>query len=278
MAEMLRLANSGVSYRYWEKPVHQAVLLLVHGLGAHTERWDFLADFFNRNGFECFGLELRGFGTTPDVRGHVDSFNIYHDDLKKLTEFIRKYHPGKPVFLLGESLGSLISFRTVARSPDLFDGLICISPAFLSALKFGIRDYLALLPALLFNRKKQLQVPFTAQMCTSDGSYQKVMENNPLETRLASAALLWGSLMAQLAAPADAGKIKMPVLFLLSGCDYLVVPSASRKIFKKLAAADKTLLEYPKMLHALSIEKDRDKVFEDILEWTSKRIQPVKSV
>ena len=52
----------------------------------------------------------------------------------------------------------------------------------------------------------------------------------------------------------------------------MVDEKAGRKIFAKLSLADKTIIEYPDMRHALSIERGRESVFEDILAWTEKRI------
>ena len=63
-----------------------------------------------------------------------------------------------------------------------------------------------------------------------------------------------------------------PALFLIPGIDHLVDESGARKIFAKLAAADKTLIEYPEMYHALSIDLDRENVFRDILDWAAKRV------
>jgi alpha-beta hydrolase superfamily lysophospholipase len=84
----------------------------------------------------------------------------------------------------------------------------------------------------------------------------------------------------QLRAKRLAKSIEHPALFLLSGRDLLVDPRESRAVFKELRSRDKTLIEYPEMLHALSIEAEREKVFSDILAWlsdTCQRIQPTSS-
>ena len=46
----------------------------------------------------------------------------------------------------------------------------------------------------------------------------------------------------------------------------------NRRLFAKLSIADKTIVEYPEMLHALSIELGREEVFRDILDWAGPRI------
>jgi alpha-beta hydrolase superfamily lysophospholipase len=40
---MTEFIENDIMYRRWNVPSSKAVLLLVHGLGAHSARWDFLA-------------------------------------------------------------------------------------------------------------------------------------------------------------------------------------------------------------------------------------------
>jgi alpha-beta hydrolase superfamily lysophospholipase len=139
-------------------------------------------------------------------------------------------------------------------------------------MKFPPTDYLTLVGLYLFNPKKTINVPFTAQMCTRDVAYQKVMDNNPDEHRQASLKLLMAILFAQLKAPGLSKQLKIPTLLLIPGVDYLIDEKAGRKLFPKLPLQDKTMIEYPEMYHALSIELGREKVFADILSWLDQRV------
>lgn len=264
--------RGGIIYREWHAPSVKAVLLLVHGLGAHTGRWEFCADYFLNKNISSCAIELKGFGKTPGLKGHVDSFDTYLADIKKLLEIIKEKNKGKKVFLTGESLGGLISILTVEDNPDLFDGLICISPAFSNRLKVKILEYVKIFSSLLYNPKKQFSMPFNAQMCTRDVEYQKVMEADEREHRLASSRLLFNTLLAQPKSFKYSNRIKIPVLFLLAGEDKLVNPDAAKNFFKGLKTEDKELIEYPGMYHALSIELGREKVFKDAFLWLEKRL------
>jgi alpha-beta hydrolase superfamily lysophospholipase len=97
------------------------------------------------------------------------------------------------------------------------------------------------------------------------------MDANPDELRVASLKCLSGTLLAQSEAKRLARELRVPSLFLISGTDLLVDERAGRKLFRKLALEDKTILEYPEMLHALSIDLGREQVFRDILAWAEKR-------
>ncbi|MBI4336017.1 MAG: lysophospholipase [Candidatus Omnitrophica bacterium] len=260
-----------ILYRRWRPPLPQAALLLVHGLGAHSGRWRFLADFFFKNGVASYAIELKGFGQTQGLRGHIDSFDIYLNDVRRIFETIREENPGKKVFIAGESMGAVIVFLEAAKGLPS-DGLICVSPVFKSALKFKFWDYLRIFFSLLYNPKKQFTVPFNSAMCTRDTVYQKEMDSDPGEHRFATSRLLIEIAASQARCGALKKDIKIPVLFLLAGEDKFTDLSASRKIFNGIKTEDKTIMEYPGLYHALSIELGRERVFDDILEWVMDRI------
>jgi alpha-beta hydrolase superfamily lysophospholipase len=274
---MADLVGTDILYRKWEvtppAASPKAVFLLVHGLGAHTARWDFLAGFLARNGFSSYGLELRGFGRTPErPRGHVDSLRVWERDVRKLAETAARENPGRRIFVLGESLGGLLAFNLACRHPEAFAGQVLLSPAFKSAMKFHAAAYLKLVALIAIKPETTIPVPFTSAMCTRDAAYQAVMDANPDELRVASLKCLFGTLLAQSQAKRLAKKLHVPSLFLISGADLLVDERAGRELFRKLTLEDKTILEYPEMLHALSIDLGREQVFRDILAWAEKRV------
>ena len=274
---MPELVGTDILYRKWEaspqSAAPRAVFLLVHGLGGHSARWGFLAEALSRRGFASYGIELRGFGQSPErPRGHVDSLRVWERDILGLREVAARENPGQKIFLLGESIGSLLAFNLVCRYPDAFAGQALISPDFKNGLKFPLSSYLTLVALLLFRPRKTIHVPYDSAMCTRDTAYQAVMDASPDELRIASLKCLMSILAEQMRSPRLAGKLRIPSLFLISGTDFLVDERASRKMFKKLALEDKTIIEYPEMHHALSIDLGREKVFQDIIGWAEKRL------
>jgi alpha-beta hydrolase superfamily lysophospholipase len=269
MAEMIKDQSAGILYKKWDVNSPDTVFLLIHGLGAHSGRWDFLGEYFQGKNIASYSIELKGFGKTKDLKGHIDSLNIYIKDVLSLYKIIKKEHPAKKVYLLGESMGALIAFLIAMNYGEFFDGLICISPAFANKMKFPAGQMVKMILSLPFIPKKQFTVPFNSQMVTRDKEYQKVMDSNPDEHRLATSKLLIEIVLAQFACMMGAGRIGIPLLFLLAGDDkdLLVDPVAAKKVFKKLKIDDKKMIQYPDMLHALSIELGREKVFEDIYKW-----------
>ena len=272
MGRIVENKEKGIIHEEWKCVRPKAALVLVHGLGACTSRWNFLANFFLAHEISSYAIMLKGFGKTPGPKGHIDSFSTYIHDVREFCELVKKENPGIKVFGLGESMGGLISFIVAGQYPDLFDGLICISPAFGNRMKFSLMEFLRIFLSYPFNNKKQFDLPLTSSMCTRDEEYQKVIDSDPDEVRTASSKLLVDIAIAEIHSGCISKKITKPVLFLLAGDDVLVDPEASVKMFNSLKINDKTIKRYPKMRHALSIDLGREDVFSDALEWLDKKI------
>ena len=99
--------EKNIMYEEWKCPHPRATLVLVHGLGACTSRWNFLAEFFLTHNISSYAIMLKGFGKTSGPRGHADSFNTYIHDVRELCEIVKKENPVAKVFALGESMGAL---------------------------------------------------------------------------------------------------------------------------------------------------------------------------
>ena len=267
------LTKNGIMYREWKPSAPpRAVFVAVHGLGAHSGRWDFFGAFCAERGFAVYAIELKGFGMTGGVRGHVDSLDTYYADIEKLGRICRDEHPGRRVFLVGESMGGLIAYLMAVSRGGVCDGLICMSPAFRGIIPFGAAVYADLFVSYYLNPTKQIRLPFTSAMCTRDEGYRAVMDASAEENRLGTAKTLGAIFLAQQYVRLTGQACAVPVLFLLSGDDKLVDPRASEEVFARLRAPDKTVIRYPGMYHALSVDCGREKVFADILEWAAPRL------
>ena len=251
-----------IGYRQWIAPAPRAVFLLVHGLGAHTGRWEFLADFFLAHGISSYAIDLR----------MAAGFGSYYSDIIRFRDKIDKENPSLKIFLVGESMGALVSFLLVAARPGLFSGLVCISPAFANRMKLPASDYLKIFASLFYDPGKEFRLPFDSSMCTRDIEYRKKMNADSAERRSSPSRILAGILISQVRARFAGSKLRTPALFLVAGRDLMIDHRATKEIFQGLPVKDKTLIEYPEMYHALSIDIGKEKVFEDMLKWVEERL------
>ena len=105
--------------------------LYVHGLGGASTNWTDLAGLLAVR-CEGWALDLPGFGRSQpppsgsySVRGHVRAVV----DVLEHVAAQPGEAAGRPVHLLGNSLGGLVSLVAAARRPDLVASLTLVSPA-----------------------------------------------------------------------------------------------------------------------------------------------------
>ena len=105
--------------------------LYVHGLGGASTNWTDLAALL---AVRCAGwaVDLPGFGQSQppprgrySIRGHVRAVIDVLEEIRRQPGEAQ----GRPVHLLGNSLGGLVSLIVAARRPDLVRSLTLISPA-----------------------------------------------------------------------------------------------------------------------------------------------------
>ncbi len=104
----------------------RAPLLLIHGFGQNRYAWHLpsrsFSNYLAAAGFDVFNLDLRGHGRSLKL-GSLRSRGAHcyvDEDLPQAVAEVRALSGGRPVFLLGHSLGGLVSY---AAAPSLF-GLV----------------------------------------------------------------------------------------------------------------------------------------------------------
>src|SRR4051794_2507518 len=105
--------------------------LYVHGLGGASTNWTDLAALLAVR-LDGWAIDLPGFGRSQpppsgrySIRGHVRAVVDVLEHIRNLPGEAQ----GRPVHLLGNSLGGLVSVLVAARRPDLVASLTLISPA-----------------------------------------------------------------------------------------------------------------------------------------------------
>ena len=68
------------------------VLLLMHGLGAHSGWFIDMGGSLAEHGLTVYAIDHRGFGRTEGMPGHVERFDNYVADLAVVIEELRQRH------------------------------------------------------------------------------------------------------------------------------------------------------------------------------------------
>jgi alpha-beta hydrolase superfamily lysophospholipase len=93
----------------------QAIVHIIHGMAEHAQRYEAFAHFLNHHGFAVIAPDLRGHGKTAgslEERGYFadkDGWMRVTTDIHELNMKIKQEYPGKPIFMLGHSMGSFLT-------------------------------------------------------------------------------------------------------------------------------------------------------------------------
>ena len=127
--------NDGVEifYHKWlpqkKKPI-KGVVQIAHGMAEHSKRYARFAKALINQGFAVYANDHRGHGQTAGSLENVgyfadkDGWNLVVEDMRKLTQLIKKNHPDIPVFLFGHSMGSFLSRHYIFLYANEIKGVI----------------------------------------------------------------------------------------------------------------------------------------------------------
>ncbi len=86
---------------------HDPLVILLHGGGQTRHAWGATAKKLSHSGFYALAIDLRGHGDSDWSEEGDYAIESYRDDLVSIIEEV-----GKPAFLIGASLGGMISLST----------------------------------------------------------------------------------------------------------------------------------------------------------------------
>lgn len=106
----------------------KAVLVALHGFNMHGSYFDDPATWWAARGITTYAYDQRGFGASPEARIWGGS-KAMAADARALLELIALRHPGKPIYLLGDSMGAAIAVLAMSEpDPPKIAGLILVAP------------------------------------------------------------------------------------------------------------------------------------------------------
>ena len=245
----------------------RATVLLVHGLGEHSSRYEHVAEHLTSRGFAVFAIDHYGHGKSDGRMGYVERFSVYLDGVSALLGRIQTEQPRLPLFLVGHSMGGLIAAAFLLEHQAAFQACVLSGPAIKSdqappAVVIAlIRLISALAPTVPL-------IQLDASGVSRDQNVVDVYVNDPLVHHgKLSARLIAEMSGAMKTTLASASEIKLPMIFMHGEADVLTAPSGSEEMFKKVSSPDKTLKIYPGLFHEIFNEPEKETVLADMSSW-----------
>ncbi len=212
--------------RHWAADAPKAAILLVHGIGEHSGRYEHVGEALAVAGYDTLGYDQRGFGKSGGRRAFVNNFSEYVDDVADLLAERRELEV--PVVLMGHSLGGLIAAAYLVSDRAQPDLAVLSAPALSAEIPRWQRMAIPVLSRVA--PKLYVKSDFDGSVLSRDVDVQENYDNDPLRVGGSTAALGRQILAAMKATSPAIEKITLPTYILHGAADTLVPPSASEPI------------------------------------------------
>ena len=260
-------------WRRWEAPRAQSALLLVHGLGEHSGRYDSFARVLAEQGITVFSFDLRGHGRSPGSRGDVDAFPRYLEDLLGMEAEMARQVPGElPRFLMGHSLGGLICIRRLQVFKGPYAGAVISAPWLATAIPNWVRALGRFLGVAL--PTIPLPAGIRPERLTRDPDMIRAWQQDPLVHTRITGRFFREAEREQGRALCTPLPDDLPVLFLVPEEDQVVRSPVTLAFAKGILGGGARVEVLGGRAHEPLNDVGREEVYQMVLDWLATHVDP----
>jgi acylglycerol lipase len=259
-----------IFYQSWlpDAPA-RAALIIVHGLGEHSDRYDHVAQALTGDGIAVYACDHRGHGRSQGPRAVVDVADVVAD-VDQLVVLAAGEHPDTPVFMLGHSLGGMIAVRYALDHQARLSGLVLSGALATVDASPALRRIGRLVSAIA---PRTPMIALDAELVSRDPAVVAAYRADPLVHHGRIPARTAAQIADTTAAfPEQVGAIVLPTLILYGTADGLCPPAGSVMLGEQLGSTDVSIRAYEGLYHEILNEPERATVIGDVRDWLTARI------
>ncbi len=270
--------NVELYYRHWpaihecESPRDKKAVVMFHRGHEHSGRLAHLVDELKLPDTAFFAWDARGLGQSPGERGQAESFAALVKDVDCFIRNICEHHnySSDEIIVVGQSVGAVMLATWVHDYAPQVRAMVLAAPA------FKVKLYLPGARALIAVRQA-LTGPFTvnsyvkASYLSHDPDRIRSYNQDPLITRPIASNVLLDMYAAAERCVTDAAAIKLPVLTLISGNDWVVEKPVQYEFVARLGSSIKQMIELPGFYHDTLGELHRQQALLEVRKFLTER-------
>lgn len=229
--------------------------LLVHGFTGSPQGLRALGEHLAANGIAASGVRLPGHGTTwqdLSTRTHSDWSGAVEEGYDKLSTRCDE------IFIVALSFGAALSIDFTARNPEKVSGLVLLASYIMTK---DPRRFLA--PAV---RLVVQSLPGVGNDIADPEMREIVYDRVPTKAAYSMLQFIRG-------ARAKLPRITRPTLIIHSKNDHTAHPDNAQLIFDQIASKDKELVWLERSYHVITVDYDREQVYDKTLSFIKERAQ-----
>ena len=290
--EFIAADGARLPLRKWlpQGPV-RAVILALHGFNDYGNAFEMPAKVWAARGIATYAYDQRGFGGAPG-RGSWAGEGALAVDAVVATRILRRAYPGRPLYLLGESMGGAIgtlavtgAMSGVIAGPDGMpradvDGIILSAPAVWGRATMDLWPRVALFAAARFFPTANLSGRGLRIVASDNLPMLQALARDPLVLKGARVDTVYGLVDLMDSALAAAPRLDAPMLLLYGAHDEIVPPRPLAEFVANLPPEPRRprrLAYYPGGYHLLLRDLAGGTVAEDVASWIFDPAAPLPS-
>lgn len=272
----------------------RAAVQIVHGMAEHGGRYARLAEALTARGYAVYAHDLPGHGPHAQARGHFADrrgWRVALASIREVQRLLQREQPGKPLFMLGHSMGSFLVQHFVADSGGSLAGAVLSATTGdfgplrhvglglirLEAALFGRRHPSAVGEAIsfkAFNRRFRPARTHFDWLSRDAGEVDRYAADPHCGFRCSTG--LWIDLLAAVEKMTHPNRLRripktLPVLMIAGAEDPVSKgargPQALEHLYLQVGLRDVTVKTYAGARHELFNETCRDEVTADLVRW-----------
>ncbi len=243
--------------RRWDTASPRYIVLLAHGFGEHSGRYDHVASALAADGAVVYAPDHAGHGRSAGERARADLIEDMVIDLYGVNVRAREERPRLPVVVLGHSMGGIIAVRYAQRF-DKLAALVLSGPVIGGNPGFTALLDLDPLP----------EVPLDPGLLSRDTSVgQAYLEDELVYHGPLQRESLQGLVDAVEAVGAAGSLGELPTLWIHGELDGLAPSAVTRPAIERIRGSNLRSKVYPGAQHEIFNETNRDAVISDVISY-----------
>lgn len=275
-ARVIAADGVGLPLSTWQpQGTPRAVVLALHGFNDYRRAFEAVGPFLAAQGIATYAYDQRGFGATAEP-GIWAGADVLVDDAASVMDLLRQRHPGRPLYVLGESMGGAVALSVLAETPAAADGAVLVAPAVwgrraMNPLQRGTLWLLAhSWPGL------RLSGSGLGVTASDNTAMLRAQRDDPLVLKDARADALWGLTDLMDRGLAAAPGVTAPTLVQYGERDAIIPRRATCRLVATLASPSRIAV-YPDGYHMLTRDLGARQVLEDTAAWLADSASPLPS-
>jgi acylglycerol lipase len=271
-----RFKGEGGLEIYWQAWLPEddprAVVVLAHGASEHSGRYAWTGEQLNARGYAVYAIDHRGHGKSAGGRAVIDRMDNAVEDLHTLVERARGAHPGRPLVLLGHSMGGCVALAYTEVHEDALDALVLSGPlAVLEAASPAQRIVGRVLSAVAPSLGV---VAIDSTAVSRDPQVVADYDDDPLNYHGKLPARTVTELAKAIEGfPEAVTRFRLPLLVMHGTADRLVPIAGGEMVAERAGSEDKTFKRYDGLFHEILNEPERQQVLNDMADWLDARFR-----